>query len=258
MMKAVRFWWKLIKVIVALIWYFLLLMLVIYTKGKDQNKAFRIRRNFCKAALQGLNVQVKFPGNQIPRRGLVVSNHRSLLDPLVELSLMDVYILSKAEVGDYPLIGRGAKETGVFFVDRLSDNSRKAALQSIEKLLRRGDPVLIYPEGTTNAGDLTAGFRKGAFEVAFNHNVPVIPVMIEYPDPSYYYTDGSLMEYFKKIFSRPGKHFVTVEIGSEIHATTPEQLVSRTKEAIDQMILHSRKSLQQTGLNLSRFSRPRI
>ena len=217
-------------------------MLVTYTKGKDQKPAFHIRRKFCKAALQALNVKVKFSGKQITGQGLIVSNHRSLLDPLVELSLMDVYILSKAEVGDYPLIGRGAKETGVFFVDRLSDNSRKAALQSIEKLLRRGDPVLIYPEGTTNAGDLTADFRKGTFEIAFNHGVPVIPIMIEYPDRSYYYTDGSLMEYFKKIFSRPGQHNVIVETGNEVKANSAEELVIATRAAIDEMIIHARKS----------------
>ena len=129
-----------------------------------------------------------------------------------------------------------------FFVDRLSDNSRKAALQSIEKLLASGKPILVYPEGTTNGQNLTADFRKGAFEVAYNLNVPVTPIMIEYPGPEYYWTDDTLMEYFKKIFSKRGKHRVVVEIGNEIFAESKEALVTKTKEAIDQMIIKTRIS----------------
>ncbi len=215
-------------------------MLTSFLAGKNQKRGFRIRRHFCKAALRAFNIKVRLAGKQTSDSGLFVSNHRSMLDPLVELSLMDVFILSKAEVGVYPLIGRGAKETGVFFVDRLSDNSRKAALQSIEKLLTSGSPVLIYPEGTTNGGNLTAEFRKGAFEIAFNHHIPVFPVMIEYPDPSYYWTDGSLMDYLKRIFSRPGQHVVIVEIGKVIVADTKDELVNKTKADIDEMILHAR------------------
>ncbi len=217
-------------------------MLVSFLSGKNQHRGFRIRRSFCKSALSVFNIRVQFKGNPKTYPGLYISNHRSMLDPLVELSLIDAFILSKAEVNSYPMIGRGAKETGVFFVDRLSDNSRKAAVLSIGKILTEGSPLLIYPEGTTYGGDLTGDFRKGAFEIAFTHKIPVIPIMIEYPDSSYYWTEGSLMNYFRRIFSRPGTHNVMVQVGSALFGEDSEVLVAKTKAEIDRMILEARKT----------------
>lgn len=235
-MKTVRFVLKLVVFAFVLIWHFLVLTVLGLFRGRDVEKGFRIRRNFCKSALKVFNIRVKFKGNASNLSGLYISNHRTMLDPLVELSIFDAYILSKAEVGDYPLIGKGAKETGVFFVDRTSDNSRKAALDAIDKLLSAGKPVLIYPEGTTHAAELTSDFRKGAFEVAFKKNVSVVPIMIEYDDPTYYWTDEPLMGYFKRIISQPVQHIAYVEMGTPVQASSAEELLIKTKAAIDEMI----------------------
>lgn len=235
-MKTLRFWLKLIAFALVLVWHFLVLSIAGLFRGKNVEKGFSIRRGFCKAALNIFNIKVHFKGNATNLKGLYISNHRTMLDPLVELSIFDVYILSKAEVGDYPLIGKGAKETGVFFVDRNSDNSRKAALDAIDKLLSAGKPVLIYPEGTTHAAELTSDFRKGAFDVAFRRNIPVTPIMIEYDDPSYYWTDEPLMGYFKRIFSETGDHNAYVVTGEPLSANSAEELLNKTKASIDDMI----------------------
>jgi len=163
-----------------------------------------------------------------------------MLDPLIELSWIDTYILSKAEVKDYPLLGRGAKETGVVFVDRDNQQSRKNALSSIESLLTNNCPVLIYPEGTTYSGDLTGEFRKGAIEKAYDLNVPVIPVMIEYPDHSYYWGDEELLAYFLRIF-RTGKEIkVKGKIGEQIISPDKKDVVTLTQDAISEMIIEAR------------------
>lgn len=220
------------------------LLLVLFFSGKNDKRGFRIRRRFCLAATRALGIEVMASGNETEGSCLYISNHRSLLDPLIELGYMDTFILSKAEVENYPLLGSGARKTGVLFVERSSEESRKAAIQSIEKLFLSGLPVLIYPEGTTNDEDLTADFRKGTFELAFRLGIPVVPVMIEYPDASYYWTSGSLMDYFHRIFSKPIKHKVILQIGSPVTATNKEDLVLKTKKAIDQMMIATRKPLQ--------------
>ena len=240
-MNRIRPWLKITGFVLVLVWYFMRLIVGSLWAGKKNHKrGFRIRRKFCNAALKVFNINVDVYGSVDQPNGLFISNHRSMIDPLVELSLFDVYILSKSDVADYPLIGKGAKETGVFFVDRDNDQSRKAALQSIEKLLVAGKPTLVYPEGTTHSAELTSDFRKGAFEVAFNNQIPVVPLMIEYPDPSYYWTDLGLMEYFRHIFSRPGSHKVIVKIGNVITADSKEELMNKTKAAIDAMIVEAR------------------
>ncbi len=163
-----------------------------------------------------------------------------MLDPLIELSWMDTYILSKAEVGDYPLLGRGAKETGVVFVDREDHKSRKNALNTIELLLKSNCSVMIYPEGTTHSEDLTGEFRKGAIELAFDLGVPIVPVMIEYPDSSYYWSQEKLMTYFVRIFRPAGKIMVKGKIGEPIISDLRKNVVSRTQNAINEMIIESR------------------
>jgi 1-acyl-sn-glycerol-3-phosphate acyltransferase len=243
-MSSFRSWSKLIIVVFILLGHFIWLLLVLFFSGKNEQRGFRIRRKFCLAATKALGIVVKLSGEERKGSCLYISNHRSLLDPLIELGYLDTFILSKAEVADYPLLGSGARKTGVLFVERTSEESRKAAIQSIEKLFLSGLPVLIYPEGTTNDGDLTADFRKGTFELAFRLGIPVVPVMIEYPDASYYWTSGSLMDYFHRIFSMPLKHKVIMQIGSPVTATNKEELVLKTKQAIDQMMIEARKSMR--------------
>lgn len=242
---------KLIGFVFVLIWYLCWLLLASLLLGKDIQRGFRIRRRFAKTALKAFNIKVHVEGKPYDQGCLYISNHRSMVDPLIELSLIDVYVLSKSEVDGYPLLGKGARETGVVFVDRDSDDSRKAALQTIEKLLSSGKQVLLYPEGTTHGGNLTGDFRKGAFEVANRYNIPVIPIMIEYPDSGYYWTDLSLMEYFKTQFSKPGKLHVHVEIGKPLYAANKDELVSITKSEIDRMILKVRSTRKHSGKTLS-------
>jgi 1-acyl-sn-glycerol-3-phosphate acyltransferase len=173
---------------------------------------------------------------------LYVSNHRSLLDPLIQLGYIDAFIVSKAEVGSYPLIGKGAKETGIILVHRESQSSRKAALSAIEKTLLSGYPVLIYPEGTTHGGDLPNDFRRGAIELASQLGIPIVPVMIEYPDSSYYWVDGTFMDYFIGKFSQKKWHRVWGRIGQSIPASGTSDFAQTARHQIEAMILDVRKS----------------
>lgn len=163
-----------------------------------------------------------------------------MLDPLIELSWIDTYILSKAEVGDYPLLGRGARETGVVFVHREDQQSRRLALNAIETLLKSQCSVLIYPEGTTHTGDLTGEFRKGAIELAFDLGIPIVPVMIEYPDHTYYWSHEKLLDYFLRIFRAPHRFTVKGKIGSQIICPDRKEIVARTQNEINQMIFQAR------------------
>jgi 1-acyl-sn-glycerol-3-phosphate acyltransferase len=163
-----------------------------------------------------------------------------MLDPLIQLGYMDVFIVSKAEVGSYPVLGRGAKETGIILVHRHDQASRRYALEVIEEKLREGFPVLIYPEGTTFGGDLTGDFRRGAIEMARRIGIPVVPVMIEYPDQSYYWVDDPLLTYFKRILSSPISHKVFGKVGAFIKNDSPTSLVEEIRAAINNMILEVR------------------
>lgn len=243
MIRQIRPWWKLFRFTFVLIGHFIWLLTDMLFAGKHHHRGLRIRRRFCRSALRAFDIKVNVAGEFKGLQGLIISNHRSMLDPLIQLAYLDVYILSKAEVGNYPMIGRGARETGVLFVERDKDSSRKAALRSIENLLLAGSAVLIYPEGTTYTGELTGGFRKGSFEVASQHGIPAVPVMIEYPSTEYYWGDEPLLDYFKRNFSKPGPHKVTLRIGEKIQPSNAEALSADVQHQINTMILEARKEL---------------
>ena len=215
-------------------------MLVSAVRGKTVERGFRYRRKFCKSAISILGINYQHSGLAHEGSCLYVSNHRSMLDPLIQLAYLDAFIVSKAEVGNYPLLGLGARETGIILVHRHDQRSRKSALAAIEAKLLEGYPVLIYPEGTTNGGDLTAEFRRGAIELAHQSGIPVIPVMIEYPDSGYYWTDSPLMAYFSRLLSSPGKHEVSGRIGIPMENTSTENLVEDIRASIDAMIVEIR------------------
>ena len=211
-------------------------------KGKDIERGFRFRRKFCRKAVSILNVRYQHSGSFDGGVCLYVSNHRSMLDPLIQLGYIDAFIVSKAEVGSYPVLGRGAKETGIILVHRHDSTSRKYALEAIEEKLRSGLPVLIYPEATTHGGDLPGDFKRGAIEMARRLNVPIVPVMIEYPDASYYWVDGSLMEYFKNLYAHPHDHKVFGRVGEVMKNNSPQSIVEDTRAVITEMILDVRAS----------------
>ena len=100
---------------------------------------------------------------------------------------------------------------------------------------------MIYPEGTTYSGDLTGMFRKGAIELAFDLNVPIIPVMIEYPDQSYYWSSEKLFEYFLRIFRKPGRFTVKGRIGNPVVCIERKDIVAKTQNEINLMIIDARK-----------------
>jgi 1-acyl-sn-glycerol-3-phosphate acyltransferase len=239
-MKHLRPWIKFSGVFIMLCWYLGQLLVYSAIKGKNTDRGFRYRRKFCSAALAILNIDYQQEGQLQPGACLYVSNHRSMLDPLIQLGYIDAFIVSKAEVGNYPVLGRGARETGIILVHRHDHNSRKAALDAIEEKLLSGYQVLIYPEATTHGGDLTGEFKKGAIEMACRKGIPIVPVMIEYPDAGYYWTDGSLLSYFIRLFTLRTSHHVSGRIGLPMQSESPDTIVEDTRALINQMIIDAR------------------
>ncbi len=244
-MKNVRVWFKLILVVLVLIGYILAFYLATFFNGKTVARGFRFRSKFCRTAMRVLGIDYTHEGASYSKGAcLYVSNHRSLLDPLIQLGYINAFIVSKAEVGDYPLLGKGAKETGIILVHRDSQSSRKAALSAIEAKLLAGYPVLIYPEGTTNDDDLTKEFRRGAIELAFQRGIPIVPVMIEYPNPDYYWVHGSFMEYFFGKFSQRGKHKVWGRVGDELLNSTTNSIAIDVRHEVDTLIQKLRSQVK--------------
>lgn len=125
----------------------------------------------------GLNIhQHGSPSNDTV---LFVSNHISWSDIPILGSLAPIRFLSKAEVGQWPLIGWLARQADTLFIHRGGGQARRVRGQIIENL-QAGENVLVYPEGTTSAGLTVLPFHGLLLRAAPESKTPIQPVTITY------------------------------------------------------------------------------
>ncbi len=194
-----------------------------------------------------LNIRIHRSGTPVDGNFLFIGNHQSYADPIIASTSVAFMPVAKAEVANWPLIGWGAKITGIVYVKRESKQSRADTRAAIRTALMEGDPVLIYPEGTTTDGISTLPFRVSAFQVAAELGIPVIPITINYGrTEDKWGGQDSFVAHFLKTFSKLQVE-VWIDFGAPISDTNWKQLLVKTQTAIDA------KLMDLQSLNPSRF-----
>lgn len=116
---------------------------------------------------------------KLPWRGaaVLVSNHASLIDILVLFALYRPYKwVSKAENFKLPFIGWNMTLNQYVPLVRGDKASVEKMMNTCRDLLRRGIPVLIFPEGTRSKDGELQPFKNGAFRLAHEIGCPLIPI----------------------------------------------------------------------------------
>jgi 1-acyl-sn-glycerol-3-phosphate acyltransferase len=144
----------------------------------------------------------------IPQSGgaIIAPNHSSFFDPPLTGAAMKrpLYFMAKKELFDIPIFGWIIRQTNAFPVNRSFHDMR--AIKHAFSLLRRGHLLLIFPEGTRSRDVKIGKARAGAGMIAYNAQVPLIPVKIE--------NAGIMLSKFKQIKIKfgipiyPSKNFV--------------------------------------------------
>ena len=116
--------------------------------------------------------------------GIVICNHLSYVDVILITSTLPTRFLSAIGIRRLPLIGWITTALDTIYVNRGDLASRAAARgQIVDQLRERAYPPLtLFPEGRIGPGDRLQGFRHGAFEIARDENLPILPCAIWY-DP---------------------------------------------------------------------------
>lgn len=119
---------------------------------------------------------------------LIVANHISWLDVPALASVLPVSFVAKADVRQWPLLGRLAGLAGTQFLDRASLAAVRPLLDGVAARLRAGHSCAVFPEGTSTVGDQVRPFFPALFQAAVDAGCPLQPVAIEYghgsvPDP---------------------------------------------------------------------------
>lgn len=111
---------------------------------------------------------------------LVMSNHQSLYDiPVIFQAIgPNVRMIAKRELFHVPIFGGALAAAGFIALDRRDRKEAIRGLQRARALLASGTHVWIAPEGTrSRTGDLLP-FKKGAFYLAFEAGLPILPVTL--------------------------------------------------------------------------------
>lgn len=120
------------------------------------------------------------PGGQVGT--LYVANHVSWMDICALLASRDLCFVAKADIRDWPVIGRIATQAGTLYVERERRAATRAVNADIIRRLEAGQSVCIFPEGTTTEGDALLPFRSALFESATAVGADIQPVAIRHVD----------------------------------------------------------------------------
>lgn len=115
------------------------------------------------------------------RSCVFVANHLSFLDgPLLFLVIPQyVRVILKKEIFRIPVIGWAMQFVGFVPVDRKGLKSGRKSIERATHLVKeRGYSYLIFPEGTRSRDGQMQSFRRGAFFLAINSQVPIVPITI--------------------------------------------------------------------------------
>lgn len=110
---------------------------------------------------------------------VLVANHQSMADIVAVMGLFHPFkFVSKASLFSVPLVGWVMSLARYVRVERGRPRSMQQMLDACRTWLARGMPVLLFPEGTYSPDGQMLPFRRGAFRLAIEQKVPIVPVVI--------------------------------------------------------------------------------
>jgi len=174
-----------VRLIVALLWTFVnaIAAILVIPFDRKGHAYHRVGRCWSKGLVLicGISLRVQGADLMIPGQHYIyVSNHASLLDiPVLTAGIPDQFrIVYKKELEKIPILGWGLKWGSYIGIDRgNSVDARKSLDEAIDKI-RRGASVLLYAEGTRTLDGKLQAFKRGAFNLALNAGIPVVPVTL--------------------------------------------------------------------------------
>lgn len=172
--------------------------------------AYRIERWWAWLVSKSMGLSFSLRGKEkiVPGTSYIVTpNHQGNADILALLRMLPLRFrwVIKKELAKIPVFGWALSRTGAISVDRSDPRQSVRSLQSATDKLQGSWSVLIYPEGTRTPNGQLLPFKRGAFRMAVQTGIPILPVT----------SNGAFKVLPKKtVWFRPGH--ITVTIGDPI------------------------------------------
>lgn len=174
-----RIWFYILMAIPILVMFPFLVISIL--KEKWYPFFFIMARIWAKCILYGMGFYVKTEREQELEAGksyMLTANHTSMADIMLMLAITKnpFVFVGKKELVKIPLFGFFYKRTCIL-VDRNSPRSRHEVFERAQKRLNQGLSICIFPEGGVpdEAIELDE-FKDGAFRLAIDHQIPIVPM----------------------------------------------------------------------------------
>ena len=218
--------WKLFFILNFVVGLILLypVFAVLLIRKERYNGAFSLMKLWARwvAVIPGIcwSIKREVSDDELPDACIYVANHSSYLDIVLSYVAIPKYFvyMGKAEIDKAPLLRIFFRDMNIY-VNRKSRTGSYAAFLAAGEKLRKGQSVFIYPEGTIESRGQLRNFKNGAFRMAIEHQVPIVPVTFR--------NNWKLLQNggFLKSHGRPGIARITVHKPVPTKGLTEEDLV---------------------------------
>lgn len=136
-------------------------------------------RLFC--ILTFVRVRVSGRENIDTKKGYVfVANHQSAYDIFAIFGYLDHPFkwMMKASLIKIPLVGYSCKRAGHIFVDNSSPGAVRRTMEKARRSIESGHSIVVFPEGSRTLTGRLQAFRKGAYNLAVEYGLPVVPLTV--------------------------------------------------------------------------------
>ncbi len=153
-------------------------------RGHSSAELYSLGLAWARSLLKHCRVGTEVYGREKLEAGkpyLILSNHRSHFDPPTLIAVIEeqVHFVAKKELSRVPIFGPTLSALDMVYINRSDGSEARRSIETAAELIKGGRRVLMFPEGTrARKAGLVQPFKKGAFHLALEARVPLLPVVV--------------------------------------------------------------------------------
>jgi 1-acyl-sn-glycerol-3-phosphate acyltransferase len=140
-------------------------------------------RDWSRALLDILKVRLSIKGMCSERFSaplMLVANHVSWLDIYAINAVLPARFVAKSEIREWPLMGWFSEKAGTVFIRRARRRDTVHVVEQLTRVMLGGEPVAVFPEGTTTDGATVLKFHSSLLQPAVLARAVLHPIAIRY------------------------------------------------------------------------------
>ena len=156
---------------------------IIFQHWRNAEWLHKIQQMWSRSFYWLLFMNVKVEGIENIEKGksyVIVSNHQSMSDVFAIYGWLPVCFkwIMKKELRKIPFVGTACAAAGHIYIDRNNRRGSVISIKQAENITHDGVCVVIFPEGTRTTNGEVGRFKRGAFAIANDLKVPIVPISL--------------------------------------------------------------------------------